>query len=353
MVVLGACAGLLLLPTLEARLRHFRLGLRPCALFLASALLASMPWLMLLWSRGVLGDFWRVSFVEIPRWATPAWGLPAGSAWKALLPVRDVAALAGLLAGQGMLSFFLLALLAVAGAALLLRASQAELEPEDRAAWIGFCVAAFALRGALGRADLAHLWNYAVFAGIPAAWLLRRAWRSSARGALVLLVTLFLLLRLHPLRSFEEVLQQVEAAGRPEVGARGLTPPRSGGERVPADQARALVAFRDAIEAGLAPGETFFDFANQPALYFFADRVPPIRFHTVAQYESPEKQQEVLDALEAKKPPIAVFTDTFYSSLDVSNAERAPRVAKYLSENYETGVTVGSWRLDRRKRSAD
>jgi hypothetical protein len=352
-VVLGAGAGLLLLPTLEARLRRFRVGIRPCALFLAAALLASLPWLILLWSRGVLGDFWRVSFVEIPQWATPAWGLPAGSFWKALRPVRDVSALAGLLSGQGMLSFFLLVLLAVAGAALLLRASKAELEPEDRAAWIGLCVAAFAVRGALGRADVVHLWNYAVFTGLPAAWLLRRAWRSSARGALVPLVSLFLLLRLHPLRSFEEVLQQVEAAWRPKAGAGWLTPPRSGGERISADQARELVAFRDAIEAGLAPGQTFFDFANQPALYFFADRVPPIRFHTVAPYESAEKQQEVLDALEAKRPEIAVFTDSFYSSLDVSNAERAPRVAKYLSENYESGVPVGSWRLARRKRAAD
>jgi hypothetical protein len=213
-------------------------------------------------------------------------------------------------------------------------------------------VAAFAMRGVLGRADDVHLWNYAVFAGVPAAWLLRRAWRSTARGALFALLAVAMLVRLHPFRRVEETLQAAVAAADPKAREGSREAPRSGGEPIPAGQARDLAAFREAIDARLSPGDTFFDFANQPALYFFADRVPPVRFHTVAQYESPEKQREVIDALEAKKPPIAVWTQTFYSNLDVANAERAPEVLRYLAEHYEWDVTVGPWRLAKRKAPA-
>jgi hypothetical protein len=350
-VLFGASAGLLLLPSLEARLRRVRLGLAPLAVFLAAALLGSLPFLALLAFRGALDDFLQISFVELPRWVTPVWGLPAGSVWKAVWPIRDLAGLLALLAGRGLLFAFVLALLSAAGAALLIRAWKSDLEPEDRAAWIGFCVAAFAMRGVLGRADEPHLWNYSVFAGVPAVWMLRRAWRSSPRGALPALVALLLLLRLHPVRRVEEGVAAVVAAGSPGARSGGEEPPRAGGERIPAGQAKELTALREALDARLRPGETFFDFANQPALYFFADRVPPVRFHTVAQYESAEAQREVLEALGRRKPPVAVFTDTFYSSLDVSNSERAPEVARYLSDHYEADTTIGPWRLARLRRS--
>lgn len=348
-VAAGASAGLLFLPTLEARLRRLRFGFRSCGLFAAGILLGTAPFLLILAARGVLGESLRVSFVELPRWVTPVWGLPAGSLWKAILPARDVPSLFGLVAGVGSQFLFALGLLAIAGAALLLRSAATELEPEDRAAWIALCVAALALRGALGRADEPHLWNYSVFAGVPAAWLLRRAWLSRARGALTLLLTLCLLMRLHPVRRAEESLRAA-FAGRRSAEDAGAFPPRAGGERVPAGQAAALAAFREAIDARLGPGETFFDFANQPALFFFADRVPPIRFHTVAQYESPERQREVIEALRAKKPPIVVLTETFYANLDgVSNSKRAPEVVRYLAEHYEKEAAVGDWRLARRK----
>jgi hypothetical protein len=349
-VLFGASAGLFLLPSLEARLRRFRVAWRPLTVFLASAMLGASPFLALLAVRGALDDFLRVSFLELPRWVTPAWGLPAGSVWKAAWPIRDLVGLLAPLAGFGLPFAFVLALLSAAGAALLIRASKSDLEPEDRAAWIGFCVAAFAMRGVLGRADEPHLWNYSLFAGVPAVWMLRRAWRSSPRGALSVLVALLLLLRLHPVRRVEESVQAVVAAGSPGARSGGEEPPRAGGERIPAGQAKELTALREALDARLRPGETFFDFANQPALYFFADRAPPVRFHTVAQYESAQAQREVVDVLAQRKPPVAVFTDTFYSSLDVSNSERAPEVARYLADHYEADTTIGPWRLARLRR---
>ena len=347
-LILGASVALLLLPTLEARMRRVRLGISTWALFLGGAVAGSLPFLLSLAVRGALDDFMRISFFEIPRWVTPAWGLPAPSVSKALFPVRDFPALSTLVAGVGTEFFFVMALLGIAAAALLLRASAAELEPEDRAAWIAICVAAFGLRGVLGRADSIHLGYYAIFAGVPAVWLLRRAWRSSARGALFLLALIFLVMRLHPFTRVEDTINFVVAAAK--AAPEGLEPPRGGGERLPVGQAKSYDAFRRAIDARLPPDETFFDFSNQPVLYFFADRVPPVRYHTVAQYELPEKQREVLRILEVKKPALVVYTETFYWALDgVSNVERAPEVARYLAEHYDKQPGDDSWRLALRK----
>src|SRR5262249_28301197 len=156
--------------------------------------------------------------------------------------VRDFPALSTLIAGVGTQFFFLMALLGIAAVVLLLRASTTELEPEDRAAWIAVCVAAFGVRGVLGRADEIHLGYYAIFAGVPAVWLLRRAWRSPARGPLFVLAALFLVMRLHPFQRVEDTVNGVVAASK--AGPEGLEPPRGGGERIPAGQAKSYDAFR-------------------------------------------------------------------------------------------------------------
>jgi len=47
-------------------------------------LLGAMPFTVLLASKGALGEFFRVSFGEIPQAITPAWGFPVGSLAKAM-----------------------------------------------------------------------------------------------------------------------------------------------------------------------------------------------------------------------------------------------------------------------------
>jgi hypothetical protein len=79
------------------------------------------------------------------------------------------------------------------------------------------------------------------------------------------------------------------------------------------------------------------------------DRVMPVRYSTVAQYESLEKQREVIADLERVKPPVAILAWGIYSELDVSNAERAPEVSRYLLSGYEPDAVVGDWYMARRK----
>jgi len=353
-VFLGGAVGLLLLPLLESGFADWRLalrsGLRRTAPFVGGAILGALPFLLRLAARGGLGGFFRISFDETPRWVDAVWGRPAGSAWDSLLRARSLEAWVRLLAGEWMHSFPLLALLAVAVGVMLLRSASGRFDSCDRAAWIGTVVAAFAMRSVLGRADDPHLARYGVFVGLPAAWLFLRAARARrGRAGWLAAAAALVFVRFHPLASVDTALGWVEGAARRDLAATGEPAPRSGGALLPADQARRLAALKKYLDARLTPAETFFDFCNQPALYFVMDRMMPIRYPTVAQYESLERQNDVIAELERVKPPIAILSWGIYSDLDISNAERAPEVSRYLSTHYEPDAVVDDWHIARRK----
>lgn len=353
-VLFGGAVGLFLLPLLESGLRRWRLavhsGLRRVAPFFLGVTLGVLPFLLLLAARVSLGSFFRVSFQETPRWVDAAWGLPAGSAWNSLLPARTLEDWLRLLAGETMHSFPLLAILAAAGAVMVLRSASGQFDSCDRAAWIGLAVAAFAMKSVLGRADDPHLLRYGVFVGLPAAWLLLRAARAPrARAAFLAAAAALLFARLHPISSLNTALGWVEGAARRDRAATGEPAPRSGAALLPATQARKLTALKQYLDTRLKPGETFFDFCNQPALYFVTDRKLPIRYHTVAQYESPQKQREVVADLEKTRPPFAILSSGPNCDFDVLNVERAPEVSRYLLTHYELDSVVGDWHLARRK----
>ena len=221
---------------------------------------------------------------------------------------------------------------------LFLRSASGPLEPVDRAAATALAVACAACRGALGRADAGHLALYGVFAGLPAAWILYRAARARRHAKLLSAAVLALLLaRLH--------LHRIVAL---EVGAVANAAEARDAESRARPQAAELAALRLYFDSALAPGETFFDFGNEPALYFLLGRVPPTRYPCVPFYEAEEKQREVVEALERIRPPLAILAggsprDAFDG---VSNRDRAPRVAAYLDAHYRPvdvilGRTIG------------
>ena len=328
--------------------RSLRLWARPALRFLAGAGAGGLPFLLWLSRERAVTAFFRVSFVEVPRTVTDTWGLPAGSVDKLLQ-----AGLARfpylLLLEDGTLYFLLLAVLGSATSLFLLRASARALDPVDRGAAPVIAIACFALRGALGRADAGHFALYGVFAGLPAAWILYRASRARRyAGLLSAAVGLLLLARLHLPRiiGFEaEAITGASHARAAAVSPRGRLPaaePQSG----------ELSALRRSFDAQLAPGETFFDFANEPALYFLLGRTPPTRFSCVPLYEEEGKQREVVAALERVRPPLAILAGGSYRDAfdGVSNRERAPLVAAYLDARYEpigkvSGRTIGRRRV--------
>ena len=353
-VAAGGLGALAVLPILERRSTRRDLVLGSSALrnFALGLLLGLVPFLLSLALEGSLTAFFHASFVELPRWVEEAWGLPVASLWGAVSSANTAAGLVALLSGPAVPPLFLLIVLAAAGVVLLLRGANGRIDATDRAAFVALAVAAVAMRAVLGRADTFHHARYGMLVGIPAAWLLLRAWRGGRAGDLLLApAALLILARLHPVHTLDFELQAVENAARDAaVDTRGPGA-RSGRALLPLDQAAVLTWFRQFTDARLAPDDTFFDFSNEPALYFVAERTPPIRYCSVAQYESEAAQREVIAALEKAKPPLALLARDSLEFDGVSNAERAPRVHRYLMENYEPDPEVEgmAWRKGARR----
>ena len=313
--------------------------------FVFGVLAGSAPFGIYLAVRGSLLEFFRVSFVQIGPESTAAWGVPAPSLAQA---ARDGTLTSLLGVGEAVPSLWLLLLvLAVAAAVLTMRAAEGTITPMDRAVTVSTLVGVIALRGVLGRADSGHLFLYGVFAGLPATWLLYRATRQGRtqplRAGISVLVFLFLL---RPDRVITLQTQLVAGtSGRRHSELRSSTRlPGLGSAAVSRAQAADLNALRAVVDRLVPPGKTFFDFGNEPGLYFVLQRRPLIRYCCVPSYETLDRQREVVAALERERPPVAILASG--SSLDafdgVPSRDRAPLVAQYLDRNYRVLGRLGT-----------
>ena len=353
MLLIAGAIGPIALSLLERRspLRGVPATLR----FGGGFLLGCIPFAIALFLRGAFGEFLRVSFIEIPRVITPAWGFPAGSITQATREETLRACFDPFGAWLAPSLCVLLLVLVATLIVLLFRSTDRVLDASDRAAAICLLLAVLALRGVLGRADLGHRMIYGVFAGLPATWLLYRAWTSSSRfRPLVFAATataFFLFLR--PDRAVSLELTSLAGSGnvRRHDATTSVPVPGYGSAMLERGQAAELERLRRFIDERTPAGRTFFDFGNEPGLYFLLNRRPPVRYSCVPSYETVEKQREVIAALERERPPIAILssgspTDIFDS---VPNRDRAPLVAQFLDTHYRVvgkvgPRTVGVWK---------
>jgi hypothetical protein len=315
--------------------------------FGVGALIGCLPFIVALSSQGAFGEFVRVSFVEIPSVITPTWGFPAGSFAQA---AREGSLLACLDPFGSWLapSLCVLFLVLVAGIVVLLfRAGDRVLDVTDRGAAICLLVAILALRGVLGRADPGHRMIYGVFAGLPAAWLLHRAWTAKSRfRPLVFGLTaaaFFFFLR--PDRALSRELTSVAESEnvRTQEARESVRVPGYGSAMLARDQASDVQNLRRVIDEVVPRGKTFFEFGNEPGLYFLLGRRPPVRYSHVPSYQTIEKQHEVIAALERERPPVAILSSgTERDSFDgVPNRDRAPLVQRFLDSHYRVVGKVG------------
>lgn len=332
-----------------------RRALPPTLRFAGGFLLGCLPFAAFLAARGAFGEFLRVSFVEIPRTITQTWGFPAESLTRFLREGSLFHCFDPFLPRAAASLCVLLLVLILVLALLVIRAADRVVDSTDRASAVCVVIAVIALRGVFGRADIGHQLIYGVFAGLPAAWLLFRAWhtRSRFRPALAAGVTAAFLLLLRPDVALSRLIVSIEGAA--EVRRKDVVDAAPFGGHASAildrHQAHDLVILRRVIDGVVPRGKTFFDFGNEPGLYFLLDRRPPVRYCCVASYQTAEKQREVIADLERERPPVAILssgtaTDAFDS---VSNRDRAPLVARFLDAHYRVigkvgPRTVGVWK---------
>jgi hypothetical protein len=89
--------------------------------------------------------------------------------------------------------------------------------------------------------------------------------------------------------------------------------------------------------SGLRPADTFVDFTNAALLYPILGRDCPLRQVTVAAYQSDEAQAEVIVSLERNRhvrAALIAFPGTNQQVDGIANAQRAPRVWKYLETHF-------------------
>jgi hypothetical protein len=91
-----------------------------------------------------------------------------------------------------------------------------------------------------------------------------------------------------------------------------------------------------AIRELTEPGDPIFDFSNQPAFYFFADRPNATRFYQVPILSPRRFQEETIRALESQKPKVVIRrSPELFDQFDgVTNDLRAQAVAAYLDDAY-------------------
>jgi hypothetical protein len=88
--------------------------------------------------------------------------------------------------------------------------------------------------------------------------------------------------------------------------------------------------------------EPIFDFSNQPAFYFFADRPNPTRFYQVPILSPRAFQAETIAALEKAKPKVVLrrSPEQFDQFDGVTNDVRAQAVSAYIDDVYRFHTSV-------------
>ena len=167
---------------------------------------------------------------------------------------------------------------------------------------------------------------------VAAACVVRLLRNGHRRAALVMIVALVVIAA-----PTARVMRGRPAADRDLVRYDAL--PRARGGVFNRDNAARLAATQTFINGALKPGETFFDFANMPMLYYLFDRRAPVRQYETPFYESEELQREVIERLEGDRSVRAAlmqFPNEGVTSIDgVPNAVRAPLVYRYLVQHFQ------------------
>jgi hypothetical protein len=313
-------------------------GLRRIGIWIAGFAAGAFPFAVLLALRGCLGDFLRVSFLDLPRVVGDAWGLPESPLAAALAEPQSLSRVAQELAAGGASILPLLLVAAVGLTLLLVRVVRREADSADVAASAFLFTAVVSLRGIAGRADEGHWQIYGILFAIPAAWIASRLAHAGHRGAAAAGFAC-LLLRLHPLGAIDA---QLNALTRPRPAYSGAKAFATGASLLPPAQAGEVTELKSFLDLRLAVSGTYFDFSNEPALYFLLGRIPPVPYLMVPIMEPIGRQEEIIRRLETASPGAVILASgTDSDAFDgVPNAERAPLLARYLDRAYPRRVVV-------------
>jgi len=361
--IAGAMAASLLLWIASRRVRWE--GLPPvqaAAFFLLGTAIGAAPFAIYLALQGALDDFVVTSFVTIPRIIDAVWSLPFPDLVSTFRNNLSLHTLADFVLWEKFHLILSPLTIAIVAVYLIARWLRRNLDALDFALLILAVFATVAQRTAFGRVSFRHQYFAAFLIGplivvlaVLAVRGLRRIWADGAQGTRAFVVSLAIM-TVPVIGVLFWIPDLIDARLQDFVRYYGRV------LRVDRDSNAEAVHWRiqevaSQVNALTKPNEPIFDFSNQPAFYFFADRPNPTRFYQVPILSPPAFQAETLRALERAKPKVILRrSPELFDQFDgVTNDLRAQAVSAYIDDVYRfhrsvRGVELWTRRTDAKAR---
>jgi hypothetical protein len=336
--------------------------LRALAAFSTGVVAGAAPFAFYLLSRGALDDFVEVSFVTIPRIIDAVWSLPFPDITAIFRDNLTLHRLAEFVLWEKFRLILSPLTIGIAAAYLIQRIVIRRFADLDAALLVLTIFATITQRTAFGRAEFRHQYFAAflvgpmlVILGILAGRRLAAIWRAGDEGSRAFVVTIALIAfpviavlfwipdlingRLIDLTNYQRRVLRVFRDGKAEEVVHRIN--------YVSEEIRRLTRRREPI----------FDFSNQPAFYFFADRPNATRFYQVPIASPARFQAEIIEALEKTKTKVILRTspENFDEFDGVPNNVRAQAVAAYIDDCYRFFASVRGveiWKRDPKAKAA-
>lgn len=359
--MLGAALSMAGLALIRSR-RAGELKLDPVrgALALAAGVIAgALPFVVWLATEGALTAFLRTSFVTVPSIIDAVWSLPFPKLGQTFRDDPSLRTISDFILGERLRFILNPAVLGIALIYLIARFMKRNLTLSDQVLLALAVCGVVTQRSALGRADFPHQYFSAFLIGpilvMLLAALAQRLREVARRGDEGLAFTWLFVFSLAPLLFVSLWVPDLMNARINDMAAY-RSRVAGGGTLDPAylEVLKRVDGIREAVGGIVPAGEPIFDFSNQPALYFFADRPNPTRFYQVPILSPPAFQREAIVDLERARPAVVLRrSPTDFDLFDgISNEMRAPALAAYIDDAYEFAEVVRGVELWRRKPGA-
>lgn len=355
--IAGTVVTLIALALIARRVRWTGLApLRAGVFFFAGLLTGAAPFVIYLISRQSFGAFLQVSFVTIPNIIDAVWSLPFPDLIATFRDDLNLRKLSDFFLREHFRLILSPLTIAIAAVYLIQRVVRKKFDTIDAALLVLTIFATIAQRTAFGRAEFRHQYFAAflvgpmlVILGMLAVRRLYETWRYGVEGTRAFVVALAIIAlpvvavlfwipdlvdaRLVDVTNYQRRFLGVYRDGRAEEVALRIWHVSK--------EIRQLTRRREPI----------FDFSNQPAFYFFTDRMNPTRFYQTPIASPPRFQAEIIRALEETKTKVVIRTSP--ENVDefdgVPNSIRAQAVAAYIDDCYRFFNTVRGveiWKRD-------
>jgi hypothetical protein len=332
---------------------------RAALFFILGVLVGAAPFAIWLAAHGALDDFFVTSFVTIPNIIDAVWSLPFPDIVTTFRKNLTLATLGEFVLAEKFHLIVSPLVIAIAAVYSIQRWLRRRTDMLDFGLLVMTVFATIAQRTAFGRASFQHQYFSAfligpmlVLLGLLTSRALMRIWRGGGDGtrafvatigvaAVPLLAVLFWIpdlvnVRLHDFIRYYGRVQRFDRDPRAEEVSWRIT-----------DVAKEIGELTKR-------NETIFDFSNQPAFYFFANRANPTRFYQIPILSPKPFQGETIRALERAKPKVVIRrSPELFDQFDgVTNDLRAQALSAYIDDTYRFHKAVRGVELWTRRANA-